>query len=1130
MGARATFRTAIVIEALPRGRWLAWPLAEPSFAQLGGPDEDPRLVMSLALPEHLGTRRGSELATWATPAGTTLGTTAVTLERLEQPARLQRAFTIAVPWVTTPYGRDLWLHVLPLGLTLRVDEGSYINDVVASEVRRVIAATEPSPDALLAMFPALGHRLDWIDVELGGDPRATSGATAKTIAAHEAHALLVTVASPMHADRRLLDGAPLVARPRELDALDRLLARHSVLVHGPELAGKTALVEGWLRARLATPEPRAADALPPVLVYATSGARLMAGMSLLGQWQERLRRVLDAVATLSAVLWIEHLGELVGDGGQGDELANALRPWLEDGRVRLVTELRDDEIDRLERRQPALLALLRRVHVAPLSTADALRVLDARRLHLDEREPGRPGFGPSALPELVALATRYQTQLALPGAAVRLGEDLRNLADAEPSGGRRALIDAHGVQRLYAALTGLPAWLLDDRRPYDVEATRAALGAQVIGQPAAVGAVAESLALVKTRLAARGKPLGSFLFAGPTGVGKTELARALAIHLFGSERRLVRFDMSEFMDAAAAERLIRGGAGDADGPRDGLLTRRLRREPLSVVLLDEIEKAHKSVFDLLLQALGDGRLTDASGRTASLEGAIVILTTNLGASDRSRRIGLLAEGAESLAAHYLGAVKRHFAPELVNRLERIIPFEHLGPEPLRKIVRLQVERVRRRRGLGRIELAVSDAALDLIAARGTTAEYGARALRRAVDRLLTTPLAHVIAARPSASIGRVEVDVAGDALAFGVVERARLPGDNPLSKVARMRREARALMRSMAVREIHDRLEHLEADLLRGAPAGPILAERARLEALVAPVKEVVGEVEALEDLLHLAVGKDGPLAPEEVAAELARLDARVEELDTAAFEILTATESRRDLAVVAVTELDDERGFDKWLVPLLEAAEARRWRVTAWIEGEHGPGAVPESGRWPRGLALGPPRTADELYVRIAERPSDFRHVVLGVHGRHAGTLLACEAGLIALRPGGAPPSSLFVKVLSLLRSTLTPEAVADSELLGPPPMEQRGPMASGRATRVFTTRPDRVTLMVADGQLGFMADVPGYFAAWERYAGRHIRAVDEHATRDRSELFDSPLDDELAMKKLAREMDAAFAEGLLR
>jgi hypothetical protein len=379
-----------------------------------------------------------------------------------------------------------------------------------------------------------------------------------------------------------------------------------------------------------------------------------------------------------------------------------------------------------------------------------------------------------------------------------------------------------------------------------------------------------------------------------------------------------------------------------------------------------------------------------------------------------------------------------------------------------------------------------------------------------VDRLLVTPLAHAIAAEPAQRVARIEVTAVGDRLAVSTGERPRVNEVDPLVRVARMRREARSFLVSASVREVTDRIEQLDADLLRGAPPGPLLAERARLDALLRPFHEITEELEQLEDLLYMG-GRRRALTPE-VEAELAVAEARLAELGTAAFEVLTAIEPRRDHALVALTELDDGRAFDRWLVPLIEHAESRRWQLTAWLEGEHGE-------RWPDDLPLGPPRSSDDLYIRMEERPSGFRHLVLGVSGRHAGTLLACEAGLIAFRPSGGEPAHLHLKVLSTLRSTLTPESIRDSELLAPPPPESWTSIAHGPAARIFKTEPARVTLGAAGTSSERPGDSAGYFAGWERHAAWHIRAFDEHFERERSELFESPFDEEQLVKRLLRE-----------
>jgi ATP-dependent Clp protease ATP-binding subunit ClpC len=244
------------------------------------------------------------------------------------------------------------------------------------------------------------------------------------------------------------------------------------------------------------------------------------------------------------------------------------------------------------------------------------------------------------------------------------------------------------------------------------------------------------------------------MFLGPTGVGKTELSKALARFLFGSAERMARFDMSEYTDPYAADRLIRGTER-----ADGVLTRRVREQPFGVVLLDEIEKAHASVFDLLLQVAGEGRLSDGRGKVAHFDNTIIILTSNLGAQHRRARVGFGDAGPDDDDGYYLAQVERHFRPELVGRLDGIVSFSSLSSEQIKRVARLSVERIGRRAGLeGReIRLFVSERALDTLAEQGFSASYGARGLRRFLEQALVAPLASLVSALGREATGAVIV-------------------------------------------------------------------------------------------------------------------------------------------------------------------------------------------------------------------------------------------------------------------------------------------------------------------------------------------------------------------------------------
>ena len=347
---------------------------------------------------------------------------------------------------------------------------------------------------------------------------------------------------------------------------------------------------------------------------------------------------------------------------------------------------------------------------------------------------------PAAIDAAIASARQYLTASCLPGAAL----DLLKLSVNRAAKGTSATVSPSDIIETLAQLTGLPASILDNHQRVDLSAVRSYFSARVIGQDEAVGAIVDRIAMLKAGLSDPGKPIGVFLFAGPTGTGKTELAKTLAEFLFGTQERMIRLDMSEFQTAESTAKIL--GSGDTVNPTDSLITL-VRKQPFSVVLLDEFEKAHANVWDLFLQVFDDGRLTDQLGQVADFRHCIIILTSNLGAtSHRSSRLGFSPGDDAYSAEQVLRAVGQTFRPEFQNRLDKVIVFRPLSRELMRDILKKELARVLDRRGFKDREWAVEweASALEFLLERGFTPEMGARPLKRAIDQFLIAPLAATI--------------------------------------------------------------------------------------------------------------------------------------------------------------------------------------------------------------------------------------------------------------------------------------------------------------------------------------------------------------------------------------------------
>jgi ATP-dependent Clp protease ATP-binding subunit ClpC len=476
-------------------------------------------------------------------------------------------------------------------------------------------------------------------------------------------------------------------------------------------------------------------------VFEASGADLMAGQIWFGQLEGRVRQVVQEIAAGNKLIWyVPDLLQLALSGthqGQSASILDQILPSIVAGRLVVWTEASPTGTARLLQMRPALRNILEVIRLEPQSEANTS--LLARAVVSRLSEDLHLTIDPDCAAVALASARQYLTATSFPGSALLL---IRLTAVRANKSGAR--ITSADVLKTLSQLTGLPISILDSRERLDLASIRAFFAGRVIGQDEAVASVIDRIAMLKAGLSDPSRPIGVFLFAGPTGTGKTELAKTTAEYLFGSVERLLRLDMSEFQTADSMAKIL------GDGAETDSLISRVRKQPFSVVLLDEFEKSHPRIWDLFLQVFDDGRLTDALGQVADFRHCLIILTTNLGATThQSAGLGFAPAPDAFTSEQVLRAISQTYRPEFQNRLDRVIVFRPLTRDLMRVILHKELSRVLERRGLKDRAWAVEweASALEFLLERGFSPEMGARPLKRAIEQYVIAPLAATIVER-----------------------------------------------------------------------------------------------------------------------------------------------------------------------------------------------------------------------------------------------------------------------------------------------------------------------------------------------------------------------------------------------
>ncbi len=542
---------------------------------------------------------------------------------------------------------------------------------------------------------------------------------------------------------------PVIGREVEIERITQILSRrkkNNPIILGEAGVGKSAIIEG-LALRIASGD--VPHTIKDKRLFSLDISSLVAGTKFRGEFEERMKQLIDALREgRDSIIFIDEIHTIVGAGGssQGSlDVANILKPALARGELQIIGATTLDEYRQDIEGDAALVRRFQKVLIEPTTEAHTLLILQNIAPYYEEHH--RVKYSEEAIAACVTLSVRYITDQQLPDKAIDLVDVAGTLAQISTDG--ISEIGVREVEKVVRMITGIPAERINKNEGAKLKGLAELLRSKVIGQDDAVDTIARTIKRSRVGLRDERRPIGTFMFVGATGVGKTLIAKELAKTMFDRNNALIRIDMSEYSLAHNVARLIGSPPGYVGYGEGGQLTEPVRRNPYSVVLLDEIEKAHSDVYNLLLQLLDDGHLTDGSGRRVDFRNAIIIMTSNVGSrkiADSSPRIGF---GASQLPpaprdGEYHTALKQRFSPEFLNRIDDIVIFNDLRPDDIEKIVDLELTHT-----FGRIQklgyrVEITPSARKCLAQLGYNKSYGARSMRRTLIEQVEDPISNMI--------------------------------------------------------------------------------------------------------------------------------------------------------------------------------------------------------------------------------------------------------------------------------------------------------------------------------------------------------------------------------------------------